>query len=508
MNHLKASPTDRPIAHDSVAAAAQVVVAGVVMFLAYRVIATELGVSALGIWAASMSMAAFVNLADLGVSESMLRMLPGALQSGDARRSREVTELCISFVAVSTGLVAFLVYLPYSLLMRTFIPPADLAATQVAVPLAFAAAWLNSVVACVLYALEGSQRYDRRSTIVVVANLLYLGGVLLLVPRFGLRGLGFAVLVQSASQVVMGWLVVRKQLGIPRWIPRPARFDELRGLIALGAPIKLAAVLNLLCEPLTKVLVLAFGGSHLSGIFEMATRLPSQVRAIIVAVAQVIVPRMIRRVASGAAIDELYEYSCAAVLTLAAAGFSVLLLLLPAVSHFWLGETDATFLLYAVLMSAGWLANSLCTPAYFSLLATGRMRWNIAGQLVQAAVNVAVGGAAGWLFGGTGVVAGAVVAQVACAAVIILVARPVVGALFIKPTQVDRRYLLLSLAGCWALYTVGALHWPVADTWWLSLLAAAGFLPLSLYYLWSQPTGRELVASLMPRSGAALGLHQ
>src|SRR5262249_14424497 len=275
-------------------------------------------------------------------------------------------------------------------------------------------------------------------------------------------------LVQSASQVAMGWLVVRNQLGILRWIPRPAQYRELRGLIAMGAPIKLGAVLTLLCEPLTKVLVLSFGGSHLSGIFEMATRLPSQVRAIIVAVAQVIVPRMIRRVATGAAISELYEYSCAAVLALSAAGFAVLLLLLPAVSHFWLGGTDATFLLYAVLMSAGWLANSLCTPAYFSLLATGRMRWNIAAQLLQAAVNVAVGGAAGWLFGGTGVIVGAVIAQVACAAMIVLVAHPVVGALFIKPTQVDRRYLLVALAGCCALYTVGALHWPVADAWWLS----------------------------------------
>lgn len=508
MNHPKASPADRPIAHDSVAAAAQVLVGGVVMFVAYRVVATELGVSALGIWAASMSMAAFVNLADLGVSESMLRMLPGALQSGDAGRSRAITELCISFVAISTGLTALLVYFPYSLAMRAFVPAADLAATQIAVPLAFTAGWLNSVVGCVLYALEGSQRYDRRSMIAIVGNLLYLGGVLLLVPRFGLRGLGFAVLVQSASQVTMGWLVVRHQLQIPRWIPRPSRYRELRGLIALGAPIKLGAVLTLLCEPLTKVLVLSYGGSHLSGIFEMATRLPSQVRAIVVAVAQVIVPRMIRRVASGAAIAELYEYSCGAVLALTAAGFTVLLLLLPAVSHFWLGRIDATFLLYAVLMSVAWLGNSLSTPAYFSLLATGRMRWNIVALLVQAAVNVTVGGAAGWLFGGTGVVAGAVIAQIVCAAAIVLAARPVVGALYIKTTHVDRRYLLVALAGCCALYTAGALHWPVIDAWWLSLLAAAGFLPLSFFYLRSQPTGRELVATLMPRSIAAFGLRQ
>ncbi len=63
-----------------------------------------------------------------------------------------------------------------------------------------------------------------------------------------------------------------------------------------------------------------------------------------------------------------------------------------------------------LLCLAGWAINTLTVSAYMLYTATGRLRWTVSSHFVIGVLNLALGGLGGWLFGGIGVAAGAMIA--------------------------------------------------------------------------------------------------
>jgi O-antigen/teichoic acid export membrane protein len=152
----------------------------------------------------------------------------------------------------------------------------------------------------------------------------------------------------------------------------------------------------------------------MTGYYEMANRAVTQFRAVIVAAYQMLVPYMAHRAGkrglSPSQIAGTYRAAQRLLVVLATAYFAVVTAALPLILTLWRGRFNADFVRIGLLCAAGWLVNTLGVTAYMLYLATGQLRWTVWTHIVIGLLNVVLAGLGGWLFGGLGVVGGAMLA--------------------------------------------------------------------------------------------------
>jgi O-antigen/teichoic acid export membrane protein len=273
--------------------------------------------------------------------------------------------------------------------------------------------WFNVLGTIVQAGLVGHELIALCNCIELCGSLSYLGLALLFVPRHGLLGLAFAQAAQAALGLVAAWHLLRRRVPHLPLVPRNwsrARFKEMAGY---GAHFQWIATCQSLREPVTKALLTKFAGLAYTGFYDMAARLVVTLRELIVQSNQVLVPTISQlQERDREAIPKIYRESYRLVFFLAIPSFALLIVASPLISTLWIGSYEPLFVRFVALLTAGWLVNVLCNPAYVVDLGTGELRWVSIGCAVTAIMNVSLGIIAGRFAGGTAIVAAAVVSLI------------------------------------------------------------------------------------------------
>ena len=189
------------------------------------------------------------------------------------------------------------------------------------------------------------------------------------------------------------------------------RFLEI---IRYGGSLQVSSLVQLLFDPAVKVLLTRLGGLSLTGYYEAASRAVVQCRAVVVAAYQMLVPYLAHRLGGGelrsSQVTSAYRSAHAILIVVAIPYFALIAAALPLMLTVWLGRVDADFVTIGLLCLAGWAINTLTVSAYMLYTATGRLRWTVLSHFVIGVLNLVLGGLGGWLFGGMGVAAGAMIA--------------------------------------------------------------------------------------------------
>jgi O-antigen/teichoic acid export membrane protein len=232
-------------------------------------------------------------------------------------------------------------------------------------------------------------------------------------------------------------------------------------LLRIALPVRLAAMLDLGVEPVTRAVLARTAGVESVALYEIAYRVVMQMRSVLVAAMQTLVPHLARL---GFQAGDRHR---SAVVGVAACGVAAAVpamclacLMLPAVAVIVLGRADPLLLPIGLLLVSSWLINIVAAPAYFANLAQGRVHRNWAAQGVSCLVNLLAAPLAGAAWGAIGVVAVSAVA-VTAGSVVTLASR-----------NADARQLWSRLAaadwlalGCGVLLMGGlAMHWQAGST--------------------------------------------
>jgi len=78
------------------------------------------------------------------------------------------------------------------------------------------------------------------------------------------------------------------------------------------------------------------------------------------------------------------------------------------ICRLWLGQYQATFIQFALLLNIGWFVNTLIGPAYFSNLGSGKLRANVISDAIMGLCSPFLAAVLGYSFGGVGVVVGTI----------------------------------------------------------------------------------------------------
>src|SRR5262249_24558682 len=111
-----------------------------------------------------------------------------------------------------------------------------------------------------------------------------------LVPKFAILGLGVAQCAQSILALAIGAVALGHVLPGLRWVRLRWSRTTFRELIAYGWKLPTVSLLVLGYEPVTKFLLGRFFGAEMVGLYELATRMVQQVRALIGAPNNALVP--------------------------------------------------------------------------------------------------------------------------------------------------------------------------------------------------------------------------
>jgi O-antigen/teichoic acid export membrane protein len=439
----------------------------------------------------------------------VMKFVASDLGAGEPTRAAAKLGMCTLTIA---GLVAAVCGVLWPLLDAglaiVITEPRLLAAARQLLPWALAALWVGSMAQVLLTALDALQRSELKALVTLGAGVGQLAAAYALVPTHGLQSLGPMQVLQAALSAVAAGACVFAVLGVGArgWFGWSRR--RLIDMLRYGAGVQIAAVGQLLFEPSVKALLTGFGSLTLTGYYELANRAVSQCRAVIVAAYQMLIPYLAHRAGSQALspaqVVSAYRTVHAVLFVLSVPYFALLAAALPLLLSLWLGHFELAFVAIGLACVVGWGLNTLVVAAYMIYLGIGRVAWPLRTQLTIGILNLALASGGGWLWGGFGVIGGAMLA-LALGSAVVAVAFHLEFKLswrdFVPVTSAP--IIGTSLAGAVAIaglqiVSSGSLQsvWPIA-----AVLAIFGLACLGL--TWRHPAVRGLVGRLRNREAAA-----
>jgi len=402
----------RQIFINAVMSTVEVLVISVVLFILYQFLLNTLGIDQLGIWSLVLTTTATTQIANFGLSGSVVKFVAKYIARGEKENVSGVIQTAAISIAFIVALVLVIGYPLIKKILALVVPSEYLPLALEILPYAFLALWFAMVTGVFQAGLYGRQRIDVRSGLLIMSSILNLLMCFILVPTYGLLGVAYARVLQVSVMFLVSWFLLRRYVPLPilpyRWSKR--LFKEILGY---GISFQTISVTMMLYDPITKALLSRFGDLSMVGYYEMANRMVQQFRALIVSANQVLVPAVADlKERTPEKIQSVYFISYQLLFYLALPLYSLIIVCTPIISEVWIGHYEETFVLFGILLSLARFLNTLEVPVYFVYLGIGELYWNVISHLTKALLNVGLGFLLGILYGGIGVVVAWVVSLV------------------------------------------------------------------------------------------------
>jgi O-antigen/teichoic acid export membrane protein len=401
----------RQTGRNVMASVLQILINGGILFVLYRFILVTIGAKQFGIWSLVMAFTSFASVANLGFAGSVVKFVAQSMAYGDSKKTALIVQTATISITGVSGVV-MLVAFPFIRWGLKFVLEGDsLASANILLPFSLLAFWVTMIAGVFYSTLDGYKRLDMRSALMICGGTLNLLMCFFLVPRYGLLGLAYAGVGSNISAMLLGWYLVRRNNALLPLLPLEWNATIFKEIACYATKFQIISLALTLGDPITKVLLGKFGGLSIVTFYEMANRLIQQLRALMVAAYQALVPIIAElKEKSPEKIPELYSKSYDMLYYIALPAFGLLILWIPLISRLWIGHIEDTFVVMGQLLAAGWFLNTLAVPAYMASLGTGELKWNLVGHIIMAVLNLLLGLLGGVFFGGYGVVIGTIAA--------------------------------------------------------------------------------------------------
>lgn len=460
------------IVNSAITSVIQIVISGTTLMVLYRYLLETIGVEQLGVWSLVLAMSSMVQVANFGLTGSIVKHIADHDAKGEKRTAAIAIETAAITVAVLSLALIACAY-PAAKYYLAFAVEGKLYDDAMAIlPLGLLAFWILMVTSIYQSGLYGCQLITKRNGLLIAESLSHLALCFYLAPRYGLLGLAYARVGQNLITMVASMAILKSHLSPLAFFPyrwNKAVFSEMVGY---ATSFQVISVLAMLSDPITKALLSRLGSVSMVSYYEMAAKLIQLFRSLIVNANQVLVPTFANlNQLLPHKVSELYFKSSRLVTFLALPGFGLLAICAPLVSELWVGQYETVFVWSIILLSFGWLINTLTVPAYFASLGTGEMGINVLSHLVTTLLNLLLGLSLGYAWGGLGVVAGwAISLAIGGLLLDVLYCRRHSIAFSDLFSEDDRAILIYFIAGL----AVAGLSWQILPKTWAAWLPAAG----------------------------------
>ena len=397
----------RQILINSIMSVLQILIISIVLFFLYKFLLGTIGAEKFGIWSLVLAATAVTQIADLGLSGGVVKFVAKYIAREETENVMGIIQTAALTIGATVGLVLAVGYPVVKWALRLIVPPESFPFAVEILPFAFFALWLCMLTSIFQSGLDGYQRFDIRSLILIFGAVFHLLLCFWWVPKYGLLGLAYAKVVQNGSVMIVSWFVLKRIIPALPFLPFRWNKRLFKEMIGYSINFQIISVSNMLYDPITKALLSKFGGLSMVGYYQMASKMIQRLHSLIIAANQVLVPTIADlKEKTPEKIRHIYSTSYRLLFYLIFPLYLLVIISLPLISEIWIGYYEGAFVAFSALLSIGWLLNTLSSPAYHTNLGTGKLFWNVVGHIVIALLNVGFGVLLGIFYDGIGVIVG------------------------------------------------------------------------------------------------------
>lgn len=384
------------IAINVISSAIQVVIVGLVYFFIYRILLITLGVELLGVWSLIIATTSISNLANFGFTSALVKFVAEYNANGKLLEVNTLLFTSIFSMMFFFLFVSIIVFILAYLFIDNLIDFKYVKVALSVLPLSLLCLFINSLGGVLTSALEGFQRNYIRNFVYSFTSICYLLLTITLIPQFGLVGLAIAQVVQSIMIFIISYYFLKRKcntFSLFQWNWDSKVFQEL---FNYGYKIQVISISQMLIEPITKILISKYSGISTLGFYEMASRLITQLRQVIVNMNQVTIPIVSHYFQTDkSVIKYIYERGLSFIIFIVFPLVAGIILFTPYLSKIWIGNIEPVFINCAYLLALSMLINTLCTPAYFNSFGEGDLNGVLIMNIVIVCLNTILGVALG-----------------------------------------------------------------------------------------------------------------
>jgi len=383
----------------------QTIIIGVTLFILYKFLLTTIGIEQLGIWSLVLAITSVTKIAEFGLSASIVKFVAKYIARGKNENVSNIIQTATFSVAIFVGILLLIGYPIVKGILRLVISYEFFPIALSILPYAFLSLWFMAVTSIFQAGLDGCQRIDLRSFLLMGGAIIHLILCFIFAPRYGLIGVAYAIVISNIIILFSSWFLLRRCLPLLPIFPYKWKMNLFKEIVSYGINFQIISVTAMCYDPITKALLSKFGGPSLVGYYEMASRMVLQFRALIVSANQVLVPVIADlKEKTPEKINLVYLTSYRLLFYLSVPLYSLIIVCIPIISQLWIGRYERTFIVFGILLTIGWCFNTLNAPSFFINLGIGELRWNMISSIVIALLNIGLGFLFGIYYDGLGVV--------------------------------------------------------------------------------------------------------
>ena len=387
--------------------ALNVIVSGVSLFLIYQYLLGSIGAEKLGVWSIVMAIALITKISDMGFSGGMTKYIAAYNARNDLSGVHRVISTGVISLGVIVTFISVVLYFLFLFCIPLLFEGVHHADAIGLLPYGIVSFGFLAVSGIFLASLDGLQRADLRNIILIFGTLVYVVLLVFLTDAYGFIGLGYAQLFQSLFLLIVSWVVLRRLSHYRSLLPLGWDRHVFLEMIGYNAHLQVGSIASMLLEPTTKILLGVFGTLSMVTYFDMASKLVSQFRAVIVNVNQVLVPVVADLQEKNTdAILSLYHATYRYLYFFSLAIYGVVALCIPWIALVWIGRWELDFVVFSYIILVGMFINTLVGAAYFTNMGIGDVGVNTKAQVIIGLSNVVFALILERFFGGIGIIMG------------------------------------------------------------------------------------------------------
>jgi O-antigen/teichoic acid export membrane protein len=389
---------------NSITSLMQMSITLVITFFQYRYLFKTLGVSNLGIWSIVLSVNFFLGVSGFGMQGSIIKYVSKYYTKNNLPKTVDVIQTALSSMIVFSFVGTIIAYPVTIYILRLFLDTVSYNIACKILPIAFISFITSMISSITTSSLDGLNRIYARNIILITISIFVFILILKVTPVWGLIGLTYIKLIESVLILSISFIMLRRYLPAIPLFPVKWSKEVFKEIIGYSLKFQLINFSVLLSDPLAKLLLSKFGGVAYVGIYELANKMVFQIRALVVAAYQTLVPAVASyQETEPQRIRSFYTSSYKLLFFICTTIFTLLLISAPVISNFWLGEINKRFIFLLSLYSVSWFVNSLTISAYFTNMGTGDINDNVIAHVLVGLFNIIAGLILGYTFGGDGV---------------------------------------------------------------------------------------------------------
>jgi len=386
----------------------QVVFTAFLYFFLYRYLLTTIGVKQLGVWSLILSFSSIANLANFGITSGLVKFVAEYLTEDDKSKIGKLILTSIITMTILFSVIGFIVFAGAKYFLHFIIEAEFMDVAMQILPYSLISLSINSVSGVFTSVLEGYQKNYLRNILYVFSGIIMFILVLYFTPNMKLKGVAIAQTCQAIFILIVSIIMclsISKNNSIRFWRWNTLIFKEL---FNYGYKFQIVSIAQLLYEPTTKMLLSRFGGLSLLGHYEMASRLVTQFRGLLVNANQVVVPVIAEANKNNSLLSrqQFFIKMNRIIFILTIPLSTILIVFSPLISKIWIGNYENEFVISVIILTVAYMVNNISNPSYFSCLAEGKLNVLILSHVAMAIINLSAGYLLKFVWGGYGIVLG------------------------------------------------------------------------------------------------------